>query len=572
VDNEVVVRVTGENDTKAAFDGARADAKKLHNDIHEAAKKTGPSAGSSLGKGIGSGLLGAIPEIAGVIGKGLGAASESISGLAASPIGKAIGAGAGAVAGTVLMATLSSVVAAGAGLGVIGVGVTAAVKKSPEIQQAGKQAGQRFMDALGREAAVYNKPILEALGTLDAAGQRIAGKLGQAFGATAKSIGPLVDSITSGIEALIDSIAGIASNSGGALEGLGEAFEIVSESVGQALEYIVGNGESAGDSLVVLAGVIGKLIEWAGAAIGSFTVLADTLGFLGPLADLFRDTGDGAKKAATDTKVLTDSMTEAATAATHERDALAKLSDELKAQTDPVFGLLEAQEALKEAQDKTTEAARKYGRNSPEFKGALRDQARAALELESNAGKLGDTFNGKMTPAMRATLRAAGITEKGIADLEKQFRDAKRAGDRFAGTYTANIVTRYSTVGKRNGDFGRGGSYTGVGGLASGGIKGAANGSTSSGLTWVGERGAELIDLPPGTQVHSSGDSDRMMRQGGGLGGSARGGDGGELKVTLVFDPSQAPEAIQGLMKGIRAEIRDGGGSVQTVLGVAGVS
>jgi hypothetical protein len=48
------------------------------------------------------------------------------------------------------------------------------------------------------------------------------------------------------------------------------------------------------------------------------------------------------------------------------------------------------------------------------------------------------------------------------------------------------------------------------GGLAHGGIKGAANGATSSDLTWVGENGPELMDLPPGTSVHTAGDSRRM--------------------------------------------------------------
>ena len=62
-------------------------------------------------------------------------------------------------------------------------------------------------------------------------------------------------------------------------------------------------------------------------------------------------------------------------------------------------------------------------------------------------------------------------------------------------------------------------------GYAHGGIKGAASGMNTSGLTWVGERGPELVSLPTGSTVHSSGDSMRMMRQGmTGAGGDGRGG------------------------------------------------
>ncbi len=577
MDNEVVIKVRADNMTESDYNAVRQSTKKMADDVKKELDLSGKDGGKRFGSGLSGGMLEAVPEIVGTLGKGLAGAGSAISSLASSPIGAKIGLGIAAAAATTLAPALGAAVSAGAGAAVIGAGVLVAVKKSPELQTAGKEAGTRFMDALGRQAAVYNKPIMEALGVLSASGDRIAGSLGKAFSATAGSIVPLVTSITNGVENLVDSISGIASNSGGALEGLGESFEIILTSLGKGLEYMTGTGEGLGDALVVVAGVIGKVFEAVGALIGSFVTLGEQTGILSLLSGLFETTEKSSEGAAKSTDTLAGSMTAAGEAATYERDALAKLSDELRAQADPVFGLMEAQEDLKEAQDAATKAADKYGRNSPEYRQALRDQARAAFDLEQNAGKLGDTFNGKMSPAMRASLKAAGLTEDAIRDLEKEFKRAQRAGDNFAGTYTANVVVRYSTVGKKNGDFGRGGNYTGVGGLASGGIKGAANGAMSSGLTWVGERGAELLDLPPGTQVHSSGDSDRIMRQGGaGIGGGSSVGSGsggsGPLEIVLKFDPSYAPAAIAGMMEGIRAEVRDGGGSVQTVLGVAGVA
>ncbi|MFI8301572.1 hypothetical protein ACIGCZ_37320 [Streptomyces nigra] len=48
---------------------------------------------------------------------------------------------------------------------------------------------------------------------------------------------------------------------------------------------------------------------------------------------------------------------------------------------------------------------------------------------------------------------------------------------------------------------------------AAGGIVGAASGGIRSNLTWVGEQGPELLNLPPGARVWSNPDSKRMQRQ-----------------------------------------------------------
>jgi hypothetical protein len=51
---------------------------------------------------------------------------------------------------------------------------------------------------------------------------------------------------------------------------------------------------------------------------------------------------------------------------------------------------------------------------------------------------------------MRNTYRAAGLTEEQIDDVEREFRAAKKAGDAYAKTYRAKVITdyinRYSNV------------------------------------------------------------------------------------------------------------------------------
>lgn len=89
-----------------------------------------------------------------------------------------------------------------------------------------------------------------------------------------------------------------------------------------------------------------------------------------------------------------------------------------------------------------------------------------------------------------------------------------------------------------------------VPGFAHGGIRGSANGATSSGLTLTGEHGPELLNLPPGTRVRSNPDSRRMTS----------GSGGGSQVVRIVLEGT-------GLLKNIRGVIREQGGNVQVVLG-----
>ncbi|WP_346536939.1 phage tail tape measure protein [Micromonospora sp. DPT] len=128
----------------------------------------------------------------------------------------------------------------------------------------------------------------------------------------------------------------------------------------------------------------------------------------------------------------------AAAAARGQRDALVDLASKMKAETDPVFGFLDAQGKLTKAQKDAATAVKEHGRNSDEAREATRNLALAAIELQGKAGELGDAFDGKMTPALYQTLAAAGLTDKQIKDVAMQFRDAKRDADEYDGEYKAN--------------------------------------------------------------------------------------------------------------------------------------
>jgi phage-related protein len=90
-------------------------------------------------------------------------------------------------------------------------------------------------------------------------------------------------------------------------------------------------------------------------------------------------------------------------------------------------------------------------------------------------------------------------------------------------------------------------------GFEHGGVVGqAASGATSSGLTMTGERGPELLDLPPGTRVRTNSDSRRMM---------GNGGSNGETTLRIIVEGT-------GILKGMRKEVQaQFGGNVQLALG-----
>lgn len=94
---------------------------------------------------------------------------------------------------------------------------------------------------------------------------------------------------------------------------------------------------------------------------------------------------------------------------------------------------------------------------------------------------------------------------------------------------------------------------------AAGGVGHAAEGGPRSNLTWVGEHGPELVDLPPGSTVHTAGDSARMAASGGGT---------QRLDIRLTADRTTERGVIDALFRVFRAEIGDNyGGNVQLALG-----
>jgi TP901 family phage tail tape measure protein len=204
---------------------------------------------------------------------------------------------------------------------------------------------------------------------------------------------------------------------------------------------------------------VGKLNAAAekgkGAVGGLGGAAKGTSGKLGDLNSALQEGADG-QKAYRNAAELTSA------AAKGERQALSDLAKALKAETDPVFALISAQQGMRDAQAAATKAVKEHGAKSKEARAADVDLAKAAIDLQGAAGNLGNSFNGKLTPAMRDTLKAAGLTKSEINAVAGQFRDAKKDGDKFAGKYAAQVSAPGAKQAKKDIDL----AYTSANGFA----------------------------------------------------------------------------------------------------------
>lgn len=137
-----------------------------------------------------------------------------------------------------------------------------------------------------------------------------------------------------------------------------------------------------------------------------------------------------------------------------------------------------------------------------------------------------------------------------ISQLENAIAEARRRLNALDG----KVVQTYIVATHVDGGgvvYHEGGNY------AHGGIIGAAAGGPRSRRTLVGEHGPEILDLAPGSRVHSNPDTRRMLADGGG---------GGDRPVVLEI--KSGGSALDDLLvEVLRHAVRLRGGDVQLVLG-----
>jgi phage-related tail protein len=234
-------------------------------------------------------------------------------------------------------------------------------------------------------------------------------------------------------------------------------------------------------------------------------------------------------------------------------NALARLADQVKEQK-------KGHEKGAASLTGNTQAAR-------DNRDAVRDLVRLYEDLMVQADEAGQSTAG-FKKSLEDQLVAMGFSRDEAQRYTKQLEDVKARLDAIPKTTTITIMTdaERAIAQARETDreiraLYRNPIYVNVvtnpysydQGHAHGGIMGAACGGARGGMTWVGERGPELVRLPYGSTVYPAGQSQQMA-----------GGGGGQVEAVLVSTEGISNAAAKALVKllfpDLRAVVRGLGG------------
>lgn len=384
---------------------------------------------------------------------------------------------------------LAATIIGGAGIGGV-IGGIAIAAKDPRVKEAGRVLGVTLLEDLQTRAQhFFVVPLLGAIKRVQLAFNGMGSDLDRILIGSAKFLQPLTQALSFFVQRVVKGLANLVDVGGPVIEALSQGIADLGEAIYDIFDSLTDNGREAAIALNTFFNVFITTLRLAGAAINALT---ESFGFLvkigafgreaqleyvrltanakiaaegnKTLAGTFgtvRNAGNATATAigslATETLKLGGPRAAAAQASdAHARamrgevGAMKDLNDALRAQIDPLFAFTQAQKKVKEAQDAATEAIKKHGANSSQARNATRELAGAALDLQQKAAGLSSGFNGKLTPAMRDTFKAAGLTKGEIKLVEKQLIEARKAADKYEGKYVARVdITGDKKVGEK---------------------------------------------------------------------------------------------------------------------------
>jgi hypothetical protein len=339
-----------------------------------------------------------------------------------------------------------------------------------------------------------------------------------------------------------NAIAGFTEN----LTGLGSVFDEslqhASErisSIDAALASMVNSGDSAGAAKIF--DYLAQQAQKAGISIDDLKAgLPQYQDAISGAAKGTQDAGNAASKAAVDFMQLNNQFDKATNS----------LLDMYDAEANNTIALQGLADAFKQ-NGKTLDANNIKGAQNVHviddiIRGYVqqRDKAIAAGNGTAAAYRQAqDVYNGQLRALETLLSKLLGSKAAAKAFMD-QFYDKS-----ITITTHLNTVVHQTTQGTMPGHFNAHGGVTGA----------AASGGVRSNRTVVGEAGPEVVDLPPGATVHTTGDSARMLA---GMGG------GGVQVVKLVIDSSGAGDFGRALAAVIRDYVHVQGGD-GSVLGIS---
>lgn len=614
--DEVKIRVTADNDANKTWSDIRGEASKLGDDLG----KIGDKAGEQLTRGIDGRLrdskgrfakVGA--EVGAEVGKVVGTSLGDSFKLAGKAMPQILGTAA-ALASPLIGATISAAVIGGVSIGAAGLGVALAAK-NPQVQAAGKGLGKSLMSGLLQDSSGFIQPVLKQIDKIGVAFEAQRPRIRNIFNDSAGFLDPLVDGALKGIDGIMSGVEDLVHNGGPVVDSFGRLFANLGDAVGDAFSMISGGSKDAAGAVDDLSVILGGTVRVVGLVIRGLT---EAYGVLkAPLDPVFRLAkamgllGDEQTKAAETAPPVADGLGKIGASADQAVTPLMTMAEKMNLVSDASGNLYDSSINVEEALDNVTAAVKENGKSFDISTPKGRDNAKAfsslAKSLISNyeayvkvngEGPKADgvmarnrqsfinaaTAAGKSKGAAEAFATSLGllpaqksvkIDAKTAAAMENT-REIKRAIGSVRGANPA-IDLRIASALEDAREIRRAiGSIKGktvtvtvrrvnAGGAtprfeAHGGVVGAAeNGATSNGMTWVGEAGPELLDLPPGTQVHTAGDSQRLAAQANGMSNS------GPIIINFVVDGKVLQQAT---VEPNRKFVRDNfGGSVQAAYG-----
>lgn len=525
---------TGDNFSKGASSNMGKEIEKGFTGIRKNLERDGLKSGENIGKSFSGAIIGSTVKLASSLGKagveagtklGTSISEGAVSTLESTgPGGAAVGAaiiGVGLAAAPALGALLSGAIIGGAGIGGI-IGGLMLVKDDPALAAAGSQISKRIMSQLKISASSMIAPAIAGLNTIEGAFNRSTNDLKRFFDNSSQFISPLADAIGYAIESISSGIADLTEGAGPVIDGIANGIMQIADSFKDGFSKLSEDGPAAGAAISEAFGTVARILD---AVFWTVDKLTDAFGWLaehGVLGDSIKQDFEDYKAGMNDVTASTDNLRTSTQIAS---DALKEMADTLRAETDPVFALIKAQQDLNSAQSNYEEAVRKSGKGSKEAQDALLGLGTATTRVADASIAAADSSS-SLPDSFKAAAKAAGLSADEVSALADQFTRAKNRGDAFDGTYVATVKTVYQTIGQRSAAYGGGFSFTGH---AAGGVIGAAaSGGSHGGMTLVGEEGPELVSLPYGSSVSTAGATKRKMAEGD-VGGSGS----GTVKVTL---------------------------------------
>lgn len=190
-------------------------------------------------------------------------------------------------------------------------------------------------------------------------------------------------------------------------------------------------------------------------------------------------------------------------------DTLEEYADTLRAQTDPLFGFINAQEGVTEAQQNVNQALEEFGADSPQYRQALIDLANAELDLHYSAIDAGQAMDQNLIPALQQLVDDGVLSADAFEVLTQEIQSAEQAAHEADGTrfrLYQELVTRYTVIGQP--------PMLNSGGQMQFHHQG---GHAVPGYTWVGERGPELMKMDQTTEILNNSTSRRLASQSGSM-------------------------------------------------------